>query len=399
MRERFLPTFASLNAYTIGPLRGQPNKSVIPASELADGHEARLTWPARWENWYRNWMHGQTELTARMPFFNWQSLVGDEDDTGLFVTGPAVRSSRGHTFFANTSSNHWNKLFYTGPVLHRGEIDITPASGNFFPSSAAVRQNHVIVGGTNDTEDEAGLWQVSALDLSTHEITGVIGTKQKRTQVVTDHVTGYVYAIDFGSGALARGDNSTWTTGDLGHSINFTAVALNVRNGLVVVAQPAFESSPHDIGLLFKHFDDDGAAAERDLGISGVVVAFDYLPVRRLYRGVIRELIGGEFRTHVFEFAEPDGDITVYKDVFTGQVMSAAVFDWATVAFDYNRSAVMVATDLAAGGSAVDIVSMADNEFPNGQRMFTDGTRLFVEQERTKNGTNYSRLSASLISL
>src|SRR5690606_4794912 len=124
-------------------------------------------------------------------------------------------------------------------------------SGNFLPRSIARSGDVIAVGGRNDTVALAGVFllteQAANATPSVAEVTGVIGTADSPTFVVTDETSGYIYAVDQGSedGAMARFDGSTWGTDAFEHDLRPT-VGVNgltggvgglvVRDGVVSIA-------------------------------------------------------------------------------------------------------------------------------------------------------------------
>src|SRR5690606_6301455 len=196
MRKRDVPLFASNRLHSDV---GAPTKAEPPSTFFEKGHVPGMGWPARWENYVKHYLHRQVARAATLPLLNWQEVFGEAGTDVPAVGGPAVRSATGRTFFGNNrDANDVNVVHYAGPSLNIGTVSLSPASGDFLPRSIARSGDVIAVGGRNDTVALAGVFllteQAANATPSVAEVTGVIGTADSTTFVVTDETSGYIYA-------------------------------------------------------------------------------------------------------------------------------------------------------------------------------------------------------------
>lgn len=397
MRERPLPLFASSDTFDDGPLAGHPNKSELPVGYLENGVVPRRLWPARWENFYKHYLHRQIERSANLPVLNWthrEGLVADVFPDGSEAARRGARTKYGHTFIAPSDPN---KLCYVGVTGRIGTISITPAAGNFTPSHVVYSPTLDIVafGGSNSSTAR-GVWFVNAADLSATEQTDSFDLGATTVLVAVDDVTGFIYGVSTSPSRTVGRYTGVWTFGEaMGSGVPTPTVNdhLVVHNNMVILATPGVGSASGNIEIHYLNYILGGTATTRDLGVnsSSAIADFRYLPDVGLYRGI---LATGE----IFEFAEPDGDVDTYIEPAGAPLNSAALFDWLTVGCISGGEGVLAWTTDRTEAYGSSLQPITPRPFTGGtlaERVFTDGHRLFVVQE---NGTN-ARLMMSLLTL
>jgi len=397
MRKRDVPLFASNRLHSDV---GAPTKAEPPSTFFEKGHVPGMGWPALWENYVKHYLHRQVARAATLPLLNWQEVFGEAGTDVPAVGGPAVRSATGRTFFGNNrDANDVNVVHYAGPSLNLGTVSLSPASGDFLPRSIARSGDVIAVGGRNDTVALAGVFllteQAANATPSVAEVTGVIGTADSPTFVVTDETSGYIYAVDQGSedGAMARFDGSTWGTDAFEHDLRPT-VGVNgltggvgglvVRDGVVSIASRVEGA----VVFLHKPFG-EASAATAQTEVDGTILDFRYLEEEQLYRCIVADTSS----VHVLEFAEPDGEITVHEDGFSFASASAVALDWVIVVFN-SASATLHWRYEPRGDEHV--LSMMPSPVALGT-VFTDGARLFLSMIGEIAGTDYVRLLSSFV--
>jgi hypothetical protein len=244
MREKRLDIATNVN-YATGPTTGQPTKIAPPLSFAGDGMVPGLAFGAQWENYIQHYLQRQIEVSAIVPFRNWQEYPGVGSTAGIL--GATVRTAYnklvGLTYFARGLSSV-NPVFSVPPAAGSTSLPtytITPGAGTFLCKGVAAVEDAANPGwifvGSNSTTPTKTVHEWAS---STAEITMPVSGSIEL--ICKDKATGYFYAFaaDTNRSVLVRGPNmaSTWSVlgqRGAGAPAPTASMACAAANGLLIL--------------------------------------------------------------------------------------------------------------------------------------------------------------------